>query len=191
MTANLAFDGGFQDESIESARAFRLILDALARPGRIARLSEMKAPEPLSSAAATVLLTLADSTTPVFLAPAHRTEMVEQWVRFHTSARLVSSKAEAVFALGTWHDLDGLADFSTGTELYPDCSATLIVEQATLRAEGVRLTGPGIEKEAFLSLPDVEAFQLNASLYPLGIDFFFCAGSQLAGLPRSTQVEAV
>ena len=31
MTARLAFDGGFQDESIESARAFRLILDALAR----------------------------------------------------------------------------------------------------------------------------------------------------------------
>ena len=190
MTARLAFDGGFQDESIESARAFRLILDALARPGRIATLPAMTPPAPLSSAAATVLLTLADSTTPVFLAPAHRIEMVEQWVRFHTSAPLVSSKAEAVFALGTWDDLDGWAGFPTGTELYPDRSATLIVEQASLQAEGVRLTGPGIETEAFLSLPEVEAFKANSSLYPLGLDFFFCSGNQLAGLPRSTQVEA-
>ena len=188
MTAALAFDGGFDDESVDIARAFRQILDALARPGQLATVPEMKAPAPLSAAAATVLLTLADNTTPVFLAATHRTETLGSWIRFHTSAPLVTSKAEAVFAVGLWEDLGGLEGFANGTELYPDRSATLIVELPGLESKGMRLTGPGIEKEAWLSLPELEAFQANASLYPLGLDFFFCAGCHLAGLPRSTQV---
>ena len=51
------------------------------------------------------------------------------------------------------------------------------------------LTGPGIKDRAALTVPDPKAFQLNAALFPLGLDFFLCAGSQLAALPRTTRVE--
>ena len=67
MTATLS--GGFRDAPTQSARAFRGILDALSRPGTIQTLSgPVTPPAPLSQAAATLLLTLADTTTPLHLA---------------------------------------------------------------------------------------------------------------------------
>ncbi|MEO0766502.1 MAG: phosphonate C-P lyase system protein PhnH, partial [Pseudomonadota bacterium] len=32
------------------------------------------------------------------------------------------------------------------------------------------------------------AFQRNAMLFPLGLDFMFTSGAQIAALPRSTKV---
>ena len=39
-------------------------------------------------------------------------------------------------------------------------------------------------------LADIAALQDNAMLYPLGCDFFFTCGDQVAALPRSTQIQA-
>ena len=64
----------------------------------------------------------------------------------------------------------------------------MIVEQARLVPEGARLTGPGIADMAHLNLPEIEAFRANRKRFPLGLDFFFCAGDRVAGLPRSTHV---
>jgi alpha-D-ribose 1-methylphosphonate 5-triphosphate synthase subunit PhnH len=52
------------------------------------------------------------------------------------------------------------------------------------------LRGPGIKDTAALQLPEIRAFQDNAKLFPLGLDFYFTAGDQLAALPRTTKVEA-
>ncbi|MDE3239589.1 MAG: phosphonate C-P lyase system protein PhnH, partial [Paracoccaceae bacterium] len=60
----LSLQGGFTDPAHESARAFRAILNALARPGRIEAVTGAQPPAPLSVAAGVVLLTLADPTTP-------------------------------------------------------------------------------------------------------------------------------
>jgi alpha-D-ribose 1-methylphosphonate 5-triphosphate synthase subunit PhnH len=79
--------------------------------------------------------------------------------------------------------------FAIGTAEYPDRSATLIVEMPELVAEGARLTGPGIETEAHLSLPEIAAFQANRARFPLGFDCFFTCGERVAGLPRSTRVQ--
>ncbi|MFU8825518.1 phosphonate C-P lyase system protein PhnH, partial [Yoonia sp.] len=68
-------------------------------------------------------------------------------------------------------------------------STTLIVEMAALTQTGARLTGPGIETTAALSLPESTTFQRNAALYPLGLDFLFTSGDHLAALPRTTRVE--
>ena len=80
--------------------------------------------------------------------------------------------------------------FAIGQPDYPDRSATLIVEMGHLAAEGPRLTGPGIKGAAHLSLPETAAFAANRALFPLGFDCLFTAGTQVAGLPRSTKVEA-
>ncbi|MEL6417663.1 MAG: phosphonate C-P lyase system protein PhnH, partial [Pseudomonadota bacterium] len=53
-----------------------------------------------------------------------------------------------------------------------------------------RLTGPGIQNEAFLNLPEVELFVRNRALFPLGLDFIFTAGSKLSAMPRSTIIGA-
>lgn len=181
--------GGFSDPPIESARAFRATLEAMARPGTIRRIEGAGAPAPVSPAAATLLLTLCDGDTPLHLAPGHDGADIRAWVTFHTGAPLVARGA-ARFALGAWPALAPLDDYARGTADYPDRSATLIVECAALRPEGARLTGPGIRDAAHLSLPEVAAFRDNAALFPLGLDFFFTAGTQLAALPRTTRVEA-
>lgn len=180
--------GGFENPAVQSARAFRGALSALARPGRIETISGATAPAPVSPAAATLLLTLCDGETPLFLAPGHDTPELRAWVAFHIGAP-VTPASEAMFALGRWPALAPLDGYRIGTPEYPDRSATLIVELEALSADGARLTGPGIETEARLTLPETAALRANRSLFPLGLDFFFTAGTSLAALPRTTIVE--
>lgn len=182
-----ALDGGFTDAAPDAARAFRAILTAMARPGQIGRVTGATGPTPMSPAAAGVLLTLCDPTTPLHLAGRFDTPAIRGWVAFHIGAPLVAAD-EADFALGDWADLVPLGRFRQGVPDYPDRSATLIVELPALSAEGATLTGPGIRDTAALSLPDRAAFRENAARFPLGVDFLFTAGDRVAALPRTTQV---
>jgi alpha-D-ribose 1-methylphosphonate 5-triphosphate synthase subunit PhnH len=184
-----SLEGGFADRPVEAAVAFRAAMTALARPGRIERLSGAHPPAPLSVAAGVLILTLCDPDTGLYLAPSHDTPDVRAWVAFHTGAPLVA-RGDAAFAVGTWQALLPLDGYPLGTAEYPDRSATLIVECEALEGEGARLTGPGIRDAAWLSLPEVAAFRANARLFPLGLDFFLTAGDRLAGLPRTTKVDA-
>lgn len=188
MTQTQALEGGFADAPIDAAQAFRACLNAMARPGRIEAITGATPPAPLSPAAGTLILTLCDPETPVFLGDSHDTEAVRAWITFHTGAPLVE-RDRATFAVGTWPALTPITDFPIGTPEYPDRSTTLIVEVADLDAGGARLTGPGIRDSATLRLPEVAAFRRNAALYPLGLDFYFAAGSRIAALPRTTNVE--
>ncbi|QFT58841.1 Alpha-D-ribose 1-methylphosphonate 5-triphosphate synthase subunit PhnH [Sulfitobacter sp. THAF37] len=181
-----ALTGGFADAPTDSAIAFREIMQVMARPGRIARIGGATPPAPLSIAAGTLVLTLCDPDTPVYLAPGHDTPPIRDWITFHTGAPF-TDQAHAAFALGDWGALSGQA-FSVGTPEYPDRSTTLIVEMPELTSEGPTLRGPGIRDTAQLSLPELDRFRENAALFPLGNDFFFTAGRHVAALPRSTRV---
>ncbi|WP_420586303.1 phosphonate C-P lyase system protein PhnH [Ruegeria sp.] len=189
MTAQPQFSGGFRNAPIDAAHAFRAVMTVMARPGEVRAISGSHPPAPLSVAAGTVLLTLCDPDTKVHLAGDANTDAVRQWLTFHTGAPL-SDAADADFAVGTWEALSPLGAYRVGTPEYPDRSATLIVECDTLTQTGAALTGPGIKDVAHLSLPDIGALQLNSALYPLGCDFFFTCGDQIAALPRSTQITA-
>ena len=185
-----ALSGGFADGAVQSARAFREVMEAMARPGTIRRLAGAQPPAPLSVAAGVVLLVLCDTTTPLHLAGACDRPDVRAWVAFHLGAPLVRAE-EAAFALGRWADLQPVTRFRTGLPDYPDRSATLIVEMDRLANHGPTLTGPGIETASWLNLPETAAFRANRDLFPLGFDTIFAAGDRIAGLPRSTRVEAI
>ncbi len=189
MNAQTQFSGGFRNAPIDAAHAFRAVMTVMARPGEIRALSGAEPPAPLSVAAGTLLLTLCDPDTPVHLAGRVNTDAVRQWLTFHTGAPLVGP-AEADFAVGSWAELGSLSAYRVGTPEYPDRSATLIIECDELGQSGAVLRGPGIREAAYLSLPDIPAMQANAALYPLGCDFFLTCRDQVAGLPRSTQIEA-
>jgi len=182
--------GGFADAPVQSARAFRVALDVLSRPGLIAAVTGAVPPAPLSVAAGVLVLVLVDGTTPVHLAGAWDCAAVRDWITFHCGAPLVGPD-EAVFAIGDWATLQPVDRFAIGRADYPDRSATLIVEMAALATEGMRLSGPGIAGSARLSLPDVAAFQDNRALFPLGFDTYLTCGDRMTGLPRSTRVEAI
>lgn len=182
--------GGFRDAPIQSARAFRAALEALARPGTIWTVEGATPPAPMSIAAGVLLLTLCDGTTPVHLGPSLDLPLIRDWITFHTGAPNVTAE-EARFALGTWADLMPVDRFAIGSPDYPDRSATLIVEMPELSKVGPTLTGPGIPEKTSLSLPETAAFRANRRLFPQGFDTYLTCGATLAGLPRSTIVEAI
>lgn len=80
----------------------------------------------------------------------------------------------------------------TGTMLYPDQSATLVVACQLGDGDHLRLTGPGIQTENELSVTGIPSmfWTLRAEMiaYPLGIDLILVDGQQVAGLPRTTAI---
>jgi alpha-D-ribose 1-methylphosphonate 5-triphosphate synthase subunit PhnH len=189
MTSRTRLRPGFADPAVEAAQAFRAIMRAVARPGTIEAVSGVMPPPPLSAAAGVVLLTLCDAETPIHLAGTADCDAVRAWITFHTGAP-VCDAARCSFALGAWEALIPLSEYPGGTAEYPDRSATLIVEMPDLVPRGVTLRGPGIRSRAHLSLPETEAFRRNAARFPLGLDFLLTSGDRVAGLPRTTRVEA-
>lgn len=184
-----ALSGGFAEAAVQSSHAFRAALTVLSQPGEIREVQGAVPPAPLSVAAGVLLLTLCDGTTPVHLAGAFDCTPVRDWITFHCGAALVGPEA-AMFVVGDWQALQPLRRFAIGLPDYPDRAATLIVEMPALAAKGAALRGPGIADVAYLSLPEVAAFQANRALFPLGFDCFFTCGAQVAALPRSAHVEA-
>ncbi|GAB5431562.1 MAG: phosphonate C-P lyase system protein PhnH [Epibacterium sp.] len=182
------YTGGFADPAVASAHAFRAAMDAMARPGEIREITGGSAPEGLSQAAASLILTLADPETGLFLAPDVDSAALRGWITFHTGAPIVPA-AKADFAVGGWDALMPIDQYRIGTSEYPDRSATLVVELVEFAASNATLTGPGIKDSVRMNLPDVALMQRNSMLYPLGVDLFFTCGSEVSALPRSTQIQ--
>ena len=186
---------GFSDPGHDAQRLFRAVLDAFAHPGRIMSLPDPPAgPGTISPATAAYLLTLVDRDTPLWLAPEFERPAVRDFVRFHTGAPIVARRDEAVFAVLA-HDTASLDGFAIGTDLYPDRSATLVIEVPVLGAGAARRwRGPGIDGQAAVTVGGLgadfwQAWADNHALFPCGVDVVFAAGSQLLALPRSIAVE--
>lgn len=179
--------GGFAHAPHDAAHAFRAAMGAMARPGRIHAITGAAPPAPLSVAAGSLILTLCDPETGIHLAGDHDRAEVRDWIAFHTGA-VVTGPDRCTFALGRWDRLMPLSAYPMGTADYPDRSVTLIVELDALEPAGSVLTGPGIKGSIGFSLPDPALLRANAAQFPLGLDFFFTAGAQVAALPRSTRV---
>lgn len=182
--------GGFADAPRESARAFRGLMNAIARPGTVETVVGAAPPAPMSGAAGVLALTLLDDTTPIYLAGALDCPPIRDWLTFHTGAPFVSADT-CLFAFGRWEALSPITQFAIGSAEYPDRSATLVVEMSRICQSGTQLRGPGIKESAALNLPEPAAFHRNAMLFPLGLDFYFTSGSTVAALPRSTKLEVL
>lgn len=190
--AAAALSGGFDDPAAQSSRAFRVILDAMARPGTIGRAEGAAPPAPVSPAMGLVALTLCDGGTPCRLSPALAASDFPDWLRFHCGAPVTDDPAEAAFAFGTPADLLPADQWPMGTPEYPDRGATLVLEIPGFTGAEARLFGPGIKHAATLplgdALADIAALRAFNS-YPLGLDLILCAGDRLAALPRTTRLE--
>lgn len=179
---------GFVDPVLDAQGCFRAVLQAMSRPGTVQDIvAPPELPPGLSPAAAAVLLTLVDATTPLRLAADAE---AAAWLRFHCGCPLVSEGAAFVLDPAA-----SLRDLDAGTDEEPHRSATLILEVAGL-AEGAgwRLTGPGIRDAHRLRVAGAPAgfvaeWALNHARFPRGVDVVLCAGTRIAALPRSVTVE--
>lgn len=188
---------GFADPVLDSQRAFRAVLDALAHPGRVVTLDRPDAPPPpLGPASAAVCLTLLDFETPVWLDTVAATAPAREYLRFHCGVPIVEASADARFALiANPAGMPPLNAFDAGTDERPDGSATLIVQvDGLVSGTGQQLSGPGIDGEARLGVEGLphgfwDLVRANSARFPRGIDLLLCAGGRLAALPRTTHVE--
>jgi alpha-D-ribose 1-methylphosphonate 5-triphosphate synthase subunit PhnH len=185
---------GFAAPVFDSARVFRAVLEAMARPGTVHCLKTVPVPpEPLSPADAAMALALVDGDAPAWLAPRLRHEAVDRYLRFHTGAAPVANPGLAAFAFGAWADL-AAEPFARGTPDYPDRGTTLVIAVPRLRmGEGVRLTGPGIAQTNLLDagLP-ADFWQMRvaqAAGFPVGVDVILTCEDRIAALPRTTCAE--
>lgn len=181
------FAGGFATPATDAAHAFRAAMNAMARPGQTFAIAGATPPKGISAAAGTLVLTLCDPETKLFLASDVDSEALRAWITFHTGAPIVSAQ-HADFALGGWEALLPLDQYKIGTSEYPDRSATLIVDQREFDSPNASLSGPGIKDQIAMGLPDVTLLRRNTVLFPLGLDLFFTAGSQIKALPRSSRI---
>jgi alpha-D-ribose 1-methylphosphonate 5-triphosphate synthase subunit PhnH len=191
---------GFADPVGAAQTTFRAVLTALSEPGTIVPLEvELEAPPPLGLAAAAIGLSLLDGDTPLWCDPTCRAAAPS--LRFHTGAPLIDAPEQARFALiGDIAQLPSLATFDAGTDEYPDRSATLIIEVATIGSgtagdKGtLMLRGPGIPDRRRLAIGGLPAgfaaeWRANHARFPRGVDLILTAGRRLVGLPRSTVIE--
>lgn len=188
---------GLEDPALHGADAFRLILDAMARPGTIAELPlPGGTPDGLTGAAFAVALVLADPDVKVYLSPDCDTDETRHNLRFHCGCPLVTDPAAAGFAfLRADEAEDILPRLSIGTPEYPDRSATAVVmvDGFSGKRDAACLTGPGINGERYIQGPPGGAplwqrMSDNAALYPLGFDTILADGATLMAIPRSTQI---
>ena len=185
-------DPGFADPVRDGQAVFRAVLDAMARPGRVHNVAApAAAPPPLARATASVLLTLVDAETPLWLDAA--AAGAQAWITFHCGASIVApAQAQFGLALGP----PELAGFSAGTDEEPESAATLILQVEALGAgQRLRLAGPGLAGPAWLRVRGLDpgfvaAWATNRALFPRGVDVILCAGDRLAALPRTVQIEA-
>jgi alpha-D-ribose 1-methylphosphonate 5-triphosphate synthase subunit PhnH len=187
---------GPADRVFADQKVFRTLLDAMARPGRIAEWSGgASGVAGVYGGTMDILRLLADADTPVWLDATADDSAVRRALAFDCGATVTGNPVAAAFAVIADPAAMPAPDrFAQGTPEYPDASTTMIVQVERLRAgAGVTLAGPGIDgSQAFDAAPLPAGFwswvDANHRAFPLGVDIVFVAPDAIAGLPRSIRV---
>ena len=199
MTTVAELPAGFADKVLSAQSTFRSVMDAMARPGSVQRISAVSgAPSAMMRGAAAIALTLFDHDTPIWLdSRMSETTDVAKWLKFHTSAPVIPDSSISSFALiGSPRELPPLDRFAFGSNEYPDRSTTLILQVESLtQGPSLELCGPGIDGAAILRVATqpqdlFERLAINASLFPRGIDVVLVDDDAIVAIPRTTRIVA-
>jgi alpha-D-ribose 1-methylphosphonate 5-triphosphate synthase subunit PhnH len=196
LTTMSELPAGFADKVFAAQSTFRAVMEAMARPGSLQRVTaDVAAPRGLMRGAAAIALTLFDHDTAIWLDP--RLGAVAAWLKFHTGAPVVADPASASFALvADGAALPELERFSLGDNEYPDRSTTVILQVESLtEGRAYQLRGPGIDGMAVLraAIAPADLFErlaINAKLFPRGIDVVLVHDDAIVALPRTTRLAA-
>ncbi|MGY3450944.1 phosphonate C-P lyase system protein PhnH [Bradyrhizobium sp. USDA 4353] len=188
---------GFADKVLSAQSTFRLVMEAMARPGQVMVVDdEVGRPSSMMAGVAAIALTLLDQDTPVWLDQAFASVPdVSAWLKFHTGAPIVARPDAASFALvAEPAALPDLASFALGTPEYPDRSTTLIMQVPSLSVgETFHLRGPGIDGTTALTatIEPTDLFarlSINEALFPRGVDVILVDDRALVAIPRTTRL---
>lgn len=187
------------DEVFDAQQHFRLILDSMARPGKVNVLAPMdiQAPSGINNASALIALALLNTDASFC---AEYDDAVAGFIALHTSAKKAGKdKADLVFIPG----LQSSAFIETlkiGTLSYPEDSATIVANVATISTSPINnslqvtLKGPGVK-----DTETIYVLGLNPAIltdikeqnqeFPLGIDLILTdAQNHMICIPRSNDL---
>ena len=190
---------GLQDPVLGSQAIFRAMLEALSRPGISVQVPALgvEGPDALPQEVLTLLVSICDHDTPIWLEQPLRAAPLARWLAFHCSAPTTVDPIQASFAVlrGSSARSAMLDQFAQGDVRYPERSTTVIFTCDDLTAGApIALTGPGVEARLTIrpsGLPGdfLAMAQANHEMFPRGVDILLVAGAQMVGLPRSTKLE--
>ncbi|MGD2023737.1 MAG: phosphonate C-P lyase system protein PhnH [Desulfobacterales bacterium] len=186
---------GFLNPALGPQQTFRAIIEAMAHPGQLIKIkTKVNNIEMLNTASAAVCLTLLDGETPLWTDLSWNCTAVS-WFQVNCGCSVVTEPCLAHFALITHPaEMPPLDDFKIGHEEHPESAATLIIQvQGFDDATSKILSVPGTKSTTQFAPKGIpanfwEQWQLQAALFPLGVDIFFTCGDLLAALPRTTQL---
>ncbi len=109
MTTFAELPAGFADKVLSAQSTFRSVMDAMARPGSVQRISAVAGtPSTMMRGTAAIALTLFDHDTPVWLDEGmSATSDAAKWLKFHTSAPVIADSSISSFALVSDHRRHG------------------------------------------------------------------------------------
>ena len=184
------------DEIFDAQAHYRLVLDSMARPGKINVMPamELTAPAGLQAAGALVGFALLNADVSYYV----EAYEVGRYLLVNTAARPEAvSEADYVFIDGSV-SAELLRQIKVGTLPYPDEGATVVAAIDGLADEGEGLalviSGPGVAGEKILVVKGLERtfFEVLTEIngeFPLGIDFILTDGERrIACIPRSSKV---
>lgn len=188
---------GFDHAAFDSNAVFRVLLDAMSRPGRIYDLPvQTVSPDGLNATATATLLAMADMDTTIWLSSTCATKAASDHLKFHCGCPITIDVTQADFAVARIEDdLSFVTDLAVGNAEYPDQSATLILTVEKIEnGPAMTLSGPGIKDTHSLAIKDLpQSFHAwraeNHHLFPCGVDVIFASPTQIAALSRTTRIE--
>ncbi len=199
---NPTLQAGFSNPVSHAQQCFRHLLKLMSEPGLIHSFDALEAGlGDIDSSAFSVLLTLVDNETQLWLAPSFRQDMIKKNLSFHCGCPITEASKDADFLLATGNELIP-EQCSVGTVVRPDTAATVIIQvndisnEERAGANPLVLSGPGIPDQRALFVAGLdrtwlEWLQVRHEHFPLGMDLVLCAGDKVCALPRSVRVKAV
>jgi len=183
------------DDVHHAQQHFRSILDSLARPGTIQPLDPvvLTPTSHLNSASVLVAFALLNADVSFHLVDMHDEDAA--YLTANTRADAGPIEDAAFVFVGGAAPADALEGASCGSLLYPDTSATLVIQVDALSDRplpgGVKLTlqGPGVADRAVVCAhglsPDLLlALQARNAEFPLGLDAIVTCDDGGSGAPR-------
>jgi alpha-D-ribose 1-methylphosphonate 5-triphosphate synthase subunit PhnH len=186
------------DEIFDAQEHFRLILDSMARPGKINVIPDLDIPmtDGINKASALIGFSLLN-TDACFCAIGELSYSIEEFITLHTAAKVeLLQKADFVFVKGSQSD-EFIADLKTGTLPYPEDSATIVLDVLNISADEtanslqLNLKGPGIKTVETVYVTGLNDAILDAVKeqnfeFPLGIDLILTdTENRMICIPRS------
>lgn len=191
-----------------NSRAFRVLLDCLARPGKIGQLPPppyndlppLPDGRPPNTTAVAACMSLLDQRVRFVHAHDNRwltdDQPLSRWITLRSGSRVVAPATADFALLYDTASLSLLSDLQEGSLLYPEqsCTAFLCVSELVANGSTFRLTGPGIAGVTTVGTMSHNPIQMELLLarrdrFPLGIDLFLIDDhGRCLGIPRTTRI---